>query len=96
MGRNHRPEGSQRESQCCSYEVLAREVSLKMLYPLTAFQSIISRSLNVQDARKMLVDTLRWREEFKVEEATKAEYPKDVFGNLSHIYGKDKGGRPVW
>ena len=56
---------------------------------------MVCRELNVENARKMLVDTLRWREEFNVEEATSAEYPADVFGKLSHIYGKDKEGRPV-
>jgi len=54
-----------------------------------------ARNLNVNEAEKMLVATLRWREEFKVEECVKEEYPKEVFGNLGHVYGKDKEGRPV-
>lgn len=43
----------------------------------------------------MFVATLRWREEFNVEAALKEEFPEDVFGSVGHIYGKDKGGRPV-
>ena len=43
----------------------------------------------------MLVDTLKWRIEFKVDDVTKEEFPKDIFENLGHIYGTDKGGRSV-
>ena len=43
----------------------------------------------------MLIKTLKWRAEFKMDEILKEEFPNDVFGNLGHIYGKDKGGRPV-
>lgn len=43
----------------------------------------------------MLIATLRWRDEFDVDAALKEEYPEDIFGNLGHIYGHDKGGRPV-
>lgn len=53
------------------------------------------RELNVENAKKMLIDTLKWRAEFKADDVTKEEFPKDVFGNLGHIYGRDKGGRPI-
>jgi hypothetical protein len=56
---------------------------------------MLRRNLNVDEADKMLVATLRWREEFKVEEAVKEEFPQEIFGNLGHVYGKDKEGRPV-
>ena len=42
----------------------------------------------------MMIDTLRWREEFKVEEAMKETYP-DIFASFGHLYGRDKEGRPI-
>jgi hypothetical protein len=43
----------------------------------------------------MLVATLRWRDEFNIDAALKEEFAQDIYGNVGHIYGKDKGGRPV-
>ena len=43
----------------------------------------------------MLINTLKWRIEFKTDEIAKEDFPEDVFGNIGHIYGKDKGGRPI-
>ena len=43
----------------------------------------------------MLVATLKWRETFKPEEAVTEEFPADIFGQLGHVYGHDKEGRPV-
>ncbi|KAJ7625523.1 CRAL/TRIO domain-containing protein [Roridomyces roridus] len=54
-----------------------------------------ARNLNVSAATDMFVATLRWRSEFNVEAAMKEEFPADVFGQLGHIHGRDKGGRPV-
>ncbi|SJL03923.1 uncharacterized protein ARMOST_07280 [Armillaria ostoyae] len=54
-----------------------------------------ARNLSVNEARSMLVGTLRWRSEFDVEAAVKEEFPADVFDSLGHVYGKDKQGRPV-
>ncbi|KAJ7918778.1 CRAL-TRIO domain-containing protein [Mycena leptocephala] len=54
-----------------------------------------ARNLNPTAASEIFVATLRWREEFKVNDAVKEEFPKDVFGQLGHIYGRDKEGRPV-
>lgn len=42
----------------------------------------------------MLVDTLRWRKEFKVDEAVSEKYPSE-FDKVGIVYGKDKEGRPV-
>ncbi|KAL0059394.1 Non-classical phosphatidylinositol transfer protein (PITP) [Marasmius tenuissimus] len=69
--------------------------------PLNAKTSVVlmkflrARNLNPTAAHEMLVATLRWRDEFNVEAACKEEFPKDIFGQLGHIYGKDKEGRPV-
>jgi hypothetical protein len=43
----------------------------------------------------MLVSTLRWREEFKVDELLQEEFPQDVFGGVGQVFGHDKEGRPV-
>jgi len=48
----------------------------------------------VNDAKAMMIDTLRWREEFKTEEAMKETFP-DVFNSFGHLYGRDKEGRPM-
>ncbi|KAF7370870.1 CRAL-TRIO domain-containing protein [Mycena sanguinolenta] len=52
-------------------------------------------NLNATAAAEMFVATLRWRDEFKVDDLLKEEFPQDVFGQLGHIYGRDKEGRPV-
>ncbi|KAJ7880339.1 CRAL-TRIO domain-containing protein [Mycena olivaceomarginata] len=54
-----------------------------------------ARNLNATAAAEMFVATLRWRDEFKVDDALKEEFPQDVFGQLGHIFGRDKEGRPV-
>ncbi|CCM04180.1 uncharacterized protein FIBRA_06342 [Fibroporia radiculosa] len=54
-----------------------------------------ARNLNVADAQKMLLDTLRWREEFKVEQACAEEFPDGIFGGLGRISGHDTHNRPV-
>ena len=43
----------------------------------------------------MLVNTLRWRTSIDIDAVMKEEFPQDIFGNLGHIYGHDKEGRPV-
>lgn len=43
----------------------------------------------------MLTATLRWRNQFKVNEVVKEEFPDEVFGNLGYVYGHDRSGRPV-
>jgi hypothetical protein len=54
----------------------------------------LPRNLSVNDAKTMMINTLRWREEFKIEEAMKETYP-DIFDGFGHLYGRDKEGRPV-
>ena len=54
-----------------------------------------ARNLNVREARDMFISTLRWRKNFDIEAVMKEEFPQDVFGNLGHIYGTDKEGRPL-
>ncbi|KAI0369848.1 CRAL/TRIO domain-containing protein [Pilatotrama ljubarskyi] len=54
-----------------------------------------ARELNVAQAAEMLVATLRWRDEFKIDEVVKEEFDQDVFGRLGKVFGKDKEGRPV-
>lgn len=54
-----------------------------------------ARNLDIKAASEMLANTLRWRQEIKIDEVVKEEFPQDIFGNLGHVFGKDKGGRPV-
>ncbi|KAI0832083.1 CRAL-TRIO domain-containing protein [Trametes gibbosa] len=54
-----------------------------------------ARELNVAQAEEMLVATLRWRDELKIDEVLKEEFDQDVFGRLGKVFGKDKEGRPV-
>ncbi|KAG8813075.1 Non-classical phosphatidylinositol transfer protein (PITP) [Serendipita sp. 399] len=54
-----------------------------------------ARPAGFEAAKDMLVATLKWRKEYKVEGITKEEFPEDVFGKVGVISGKDKGGRPV-
>lgn len=42
----------------------------------------------------MMIATLRWRDEFKVEDAMKETF-SDVFNGFGHLYGHDKEGHPV-
>ncbi|KAF9269104.1 CRAL/TRIO domain-containing protein [Marasmius fiardii PR-910] len=69
--------------------------------PLDAKTSVVlmkflrARNLNPSAAHDMLVATLRWRDEFNVEAACKESFPDDVFGQIGHIYGRDKEKRPV-
>jgi len=54
-----------------------------------------ARNLNVDEAQKMLIETLRWREEFKVNEVIQEEFPAEIFGKLGRVYGHDKENRPI-
>jgi len=56
---------------------------------------VSSRHLSVPDARAMLVNTLRWREKFDIKAIMQEDFPKDIFGTLGYLYGRDKEGRPV-
>ncbi|KAI0047853.1 CRAL/TRIO domain-containing protein [Auriscalpium vulgare] len=50
--------------------------------------------LDVAEAKKNMIATLRWREEFKADEVTAEHFP-EAYGKLGHIHGEDKQGRPV-
>ncbi len=83
-----------------AYEVPQSTVSEQDTLPMylsrfLSLRQLCSRNLNVTEALKMLLDTLKWREEFNIEAALKEEYPTDVFGNLGHIFGRDKLNHPV-
>ena len=54
-----------------------------------------ARNLVVKDAADMLVNTLKWRDEFKIDEVLKEQFDPEVFGKLGRVYGKDREGRPV-
>lgn len=43
----------------------------------------------------MLIGTLRWRDTFNIPAALEENFPKEIFGNLGHVYGHDKEGHPV-
>jgi hypothetical protein len=49
----------------------------------------------VEEAKTMMIDTLRWREEFNIEAAMNEKFP-DLFTGFGHLYGRDKEGRPIW
>ena len=43
----------------------------------------------------MMISTLKWREEFKIDDLDTEEFPQDLFGSVTRVFGKDKDGRPV-
>lgn len=56
---------------------------------------IRAQPLNVEAAKKMLIDTLRWRAEFDPVAAASESFDEAIFGKAGHIFGKDPEGRPV-
>ncbi|KAI0060724.1 CRAL/TRIO domain-containing protein [Artomyces pyxidatus] len=54
-----------------------------------------ARNLNVDEAATKMIATLRWRDEFRVENAIEEEFPADVYGKLGGTYGQDNEGRPL-
>ncbi|KIL69365.1 hypothetical protein M378DRAFT_781198 [Amanita muscaria Koide BX008] len=54
-----------------------------------------ARHLSIPDARDMFVSALRWRKIFDIDACIEETFPQDVFGQLGHIYGEDKEGRPI-
>ncbi|KAI8096765.1 CRAL-TRIO domain-containing protein [Halteromyces radiatus] len=52
-------------------------------------------SLSFPEARKMLVNTLKWRKEFKADELLTETFDQDLYGSIGYLHGKDKKGRPV-
>lgn len=56
---------------------------------------LLYRNLSIREAREMLVNTLRWREEFNIKAVLEEVFPTDVFGHLGHLFGRDREARPV-
>ncbi|KAI0796037.1 CRAL-TRIO domain-containing protein [Abortiporus biennis] len=69
------------------------ETDAKVSVVLTKF--LRARELDVAAARTMLVSTLKWRQQFKIDEVLKEEFPEEVFGKVGFVKGVDKEGRPV-
>lgn len=57
--------------------------------------SRMNSEFDVQKAMERLTATIKWREEFKVESLLTETFPVEVFGNVGHVYGRDKEGRPI-
>ncbi|KAI8320305.1 CRAL/TRIO domain-containing protein, partial [Martensiomyces pterosporus] len=54
-----------------------------------------ARSNDIEQARDMLTETLKWRAEYKVDGILDEEFPQDVFAKVGFLYGHDREGRPV-
>jgi hypothetical protein len=54
-----------------------------------------ARNLDVDEATKMFMATLKWREEFHAAETVNETFPEDVFGGLGYVFAKDKEGHPI-
>lgn len=77
-----------------SHEVASRKVRSFETY-VVMISCTWLRNLNVEEAKTMMIDTLRWREEFNIEGAINETFP-DIFDGFGHLYGRDKEGRPIW
>ncbi|KAG6869206.1 hypothetical protein C0993_009069 [Termitomyces sp. T159_Od127] len=76
-----------------SIDPMAPAVDARVSVVLMKF--LRARNLNVREARDMFVSTLRWRTSINIDAVLKEEFPEDVFGNVGHIFGHDRQGRPV-
>ncbi|ORX49405.1 CRAL/TRIO domain-containing protein [Hesseltinella vesiculosa] len=56
---------------------------------------IRARDLSLPAARKMLVDTLKWRKEFYADNLLSESFDEAVFNPIGYIHGHDKQGRLV-
>jgi hypothetical protein len=54
-----------------------------------------ARDLNVENATNAMIATLKWREEFKMDELVADTDLRDSFSTVGYVFGKDKEGRPV-
>ena len=43
----------------------------------------------------MMISTLKWREEFKVDELATDDSLREAFSSVGCVFGNDKDGRPV-
>ena len=53
------------------------------------------RALDVDEAGKMFISTLKWRAEFRAAETVNEQFDGKIFGKLGYVHGNDKEGRPV-
>ncbi|KAL4571974.1 hypothetical protein LXL04_018742 [Taraxacum kok-saghyz] len=53
-----------------------------------------AKDYNVQNAFDMIVNTIKWREDFNVDKVFDEEFGSDL-DNIGHIEGKDKAGHPL-
>ncbi|KAG8717173.1 Non-classical phosphatidylinositol transfer protein (PITP) [Ceratobasidium sp. 394] len=54
-----------------------------------------ARALDVDEAGKMLISTLKWRAEFRAADTVNEKFDQNIFGKLGYVHGKDKEGRPI-
>jgi len=54
-----------------------------------------ARALDVDEASKMLISTLKWRAEFRAASTVNEKFDPNIFGRLGYVHGKDKEGRPI-
>ncbi|KAG8698701.1 Non-classical phosphatidylinositol transfer protein (PITP) [Ceratobasidium sp. 395] len=52
-------------------------------------------ALDVDEAGKMLISTLKWRAEFRAADTVNEQFDQKIFGKLGYVHGKDKEGRPI-
>ncbi|KAI7856159.1 CRAL-TRIO domain-containing protein [Circinella umbellata] len=54
-----------------------------------------AREMDLDQASKMLSDSIAWRKEFKTDSILNEEFDDSIFGGVGYIYKNDKEGRPV-
>ncbi|KAF8605958.1 CRAL/TRIO domain-containing protein [Ceratobasidium sp. AG-I] len=54
-----------------------------------------ARALDVDEAGKMFISTLKWRAEFRATDTVNEQFDQSIFGKLGYVHGKDKEGRPI-
>lgn len=98
MGRSYSSQSIQwRTRKCYSNEIPSCKVSFLVggLARADIYSLPPSRNLDVLGAKDMLKKTILWRDSFKPEETLHEDFPSNIFGNLGHVSGIDKEGRPV-
>lgn len=53
------------------------------------------RQNDLEAARTMLSDTIKWRLDFKTDTILEEEFDESIFGSVGYIHEHDKEGRPV-
>ncbi|KAH7101554.1 CRAL-TRIO domain-containing protein [Auriculariales sp. MPI-PUGE-AT-0066] len=62
---------------------------------LILYKFLKARDMVLDNAKTMLVDALKWRQEMNIPAIMEEAFPEDVFGKLGVVAGKDNDGRPV-